>query len=231
MGKSVGAPEPALSLSKGLALFETWASTLPLWRAPLPVQTQRRRPLRARNDSGLLSLCCQGPQEATGRGGSHHLATLFKPSDYSPHICPQCALISANLSVSSLTSGNLAPSSSAAHAMPSQPLPQTTRHPCEDSAAQSPKAEYDRGLWRPRLLSALRFANAGTLIGAVPFRPVPLSLLNSNYGSGNCSSRQRRIPPRVTSAPGVSKTGIGSMSQNGYLKSGASPDGLTSGRG
>ena len=72
-GKSGGAPEPALSLSKGRALFETWASTLPLWRAPLPVQTQRRRPLRARNDSGLLSLCCQGPQEATGRGGSHHL--------------------------------------------------------------------------------------------------------------------------------------------------------------
>ena len=73
MGKSVGAPEPALRLSKGLALFETWASTLPLWRAPLPVQTQRRRPLRSRNDSGLLPLCCQGPQEATGRGGSHHL--------------------------------------------------------------------------------------------------------------------------------------------------------------
>jgi hypothetical protein len=72
-GKSGCAPEPALSLSKGLALFETWASTLPLWRAPPPVQTQRRRPLRARNDSGLLSLCCQGPQEATGRGGSHHL--------------------------------------------------------------------------------------------------------------------------------------------------------------
>ena len=62
--------------------------------------------------------------------------------------------------------------------------------PCEDSAAQSPEAEYDRGLWRYRLLSRLRLANAETPIGGAPFRP--LSLLNSNYGSGNCSLLQGR---------------------------------------
>src|SRR5713101_9257999 len=31
---------------------------------------------------------------------------------------------------------------------PCLPLPQTMRHPCEDCAVQSPKAEYDRRLWR-----------------------------------------------------------------------------------
>ena len=106
---------------------------------------------------------------------------------------------------------------------PCFPLPQTMRHPCEDSAAPSPKAEYDRGLWRYRLLSPLRLENVETPIGSVPFRPLTLSLLNSNWRSGNCSSRHGRIPPRLSSAPGVSKTGIGSTSQNGYWRSGASP--------
>jgi hypothetical protein len=31
------------------------------------------------------------------------------------------------------------------------------------------------------------------------------------------------IPPRVSYAHGVNKTGIGAMSQNGYLRNGASP--------
>src|SRR6266849_3203063 len=97
------------------------------------------------------------------------------------------------------------------------------RHPCKDSAAPSPKAEYDRGLWRYRLLSPLRSASAETPTGGVPFRPLPLSLRNSNCGSGNYSSRQRSIPPRVSSASGASKTGIGSTSRNGCLRSGASP--------
>jgi len=34
-------------------------------------------------------------------------------------------------------------------------LPQTMRHPFEESPAQSSKAEYDRGVWRYRLLSPL----------------------------------------------------------------------------
>jgi hypothetical protein len=38
---------------------------------------------------------------------------------------------------------------------PPLPLPQTMRHPREDSAAESPTTEYDRGLWRYRLLSPL----------------------------------------------------------------------------
>jgi hypothetical protein len=90
-------------------------------------------------------------------------------------------------------------------------------------AAEVAKAEYDRGLWRYRLLSPLRGANSEIPIGGFPFRPLPLSLLNSNCGSGNCSSRQGRIPLRVSSAPGASETGIGAMSQNGYLRNGASP--------
>src|SRR5260370_33921701 len=89
--------------------------------------------------------------------------------------------------------------------------------------SQSPEAEYDRGLWRNRLLSRLRLANVGTPIGGAPFRPLPLSLLNSNCWSGNCSLLRGRIPARLSSASGVSKTGIGAISQNGYLRSGASP--------
>jgi hypothetical protein len=103
------------------------------------------------------------------------------------------------------------------------PAPANHAPPCEDSAAESPKAEYDRGLWRYRLLSSLRSASAETPIGGVPFRPFALSLPNSNCRSGNCSSRQGCIPPRVSSTPGASEIGIGSISPNGYLRSGASP--------
>ena len=103
------------------------------------------------------------------------------------------------------------------------PSPQTSHHPCEDSAARPPTAEYDQGVWRYQLLSPLRLANAEIPTGDVPCRPFPLSLLNSNCRSGNCSSRRRCIPFRLSSAPGVSKTGIGSISQSGYWRSGASP--------
>src|SRR5713226_1324597 len=72
---------------------------------------------------------------------------------------------------------------------PRVPLPQTMRHPCEDSAAPSFKAEYDRGLWRYQLPAPLPSANAETPIGGIPFRSLPLLLPNSNCGSGNCSSR------------------------------------------
>src|SRR6266436_5829560 len=106
---------------------------------------------------------------------------------------------------------------------PRAPRPQTMRQPCEDSAAPSFKAEYDRGLWRYQLLSPLPSANAGTPIGGVPLRRCSLCLLNLKLGSDNCNSQQGRILPRLSSAPGVSKTGIGAISQNGYLRSGASP--------
>ena len=94
------------------------------------------------------------------------------------------------------------------------PLPQTMRHSSADSAATSPKAEYERGPWRYRSLSPLRIANAGIPIGVVPFRLLPLSLPNSNHWSGNCSSRQGCIPRQRSCAPGASKTGMGSMSRN-----------------
>ena len=101
------------------------------------------------------------------------------------------------------------------------------RKPCATRARipppTHPKAEYDRGLWRYRLLSPLGLANAETQIGGVPFHPFALSLPNSNCRSGNCNSRQGCIPRQQSCTPGASETGIGSISQNGYLRSGASP--------
>jgi len=41
--------------------------------------------------------------------------------------------------------------------------------------------------------------------------------------SCNCSSRQRCTPRQPPSAPGASKTGIGTRSQNGFWRSGALP--------
>jgi hypothetical protein len=79
---------------------------------------------------------------------------------------------------------------------------------------------YDRGLWR---YQSLDLANAETPTGGVPFRLPRGSPLNSNCGSSNCSSRRRCISRRVSYAPGVSKTGIGAMSQNRSLRHGASP--------
>src|SRR6266550_4930263 len=62
-------------------------------------------------------------------------------------------------------------------------------HPRQDPAAELPKAEYDRGLWRYRLLFPPPSANAGTPIGGVPFRPFALSLPNSNCRSAGTTSR------------------------------------------
>jgi len=101
-------------------------------------------------------------------------------------------------------------------------VPQTTRHPCEDSPAESPKTAYDQGLWRCRLFPPL-YANAATRTGGVPFCPLRFSPQNSNCGRDNSNSRQSCMPRRVSSAPGASKTGIESTSRNGYLGSGASP--------
>ena len=99
-------------------------------------------------------------------------------------------------------------------------LPQTAGSHARILPAEQPQAEYDRGLWRYWSRS---LANAETPIGGNPFRSLPLSLLNSNCRSGNCSSGQGCIPRQVSSAPGVSKIGIGAMSQNGCSRSGISP--------
>jgi len=111
--------------------------------------------------------------------------------------------------------------------VPANSCKHTSRHTAqrgdEDSAAHSSKAEYDRGLWRYWLLSTSRLENAGTPIGGVPLRRCSPCLLNLKCGSDNCSSRQGCIPRQRSCAPGASKTGTGSMSQNGYLRNGASP--------
>jgi hypothetical protein len=60
-------------------------------------------------------------------------------------------------------------------------------------------------------------------LGASRAARSPLTQLNSNSGSGNCDSRQRCMSCRVNSATGAGKTGIGAMSRNGCLGSGASP--------
>jgi hypothetical protein len=72
-------------------------------------------------------------------------------------------------------------------------------------------------LWQYRSLS---LANAETPIGGVPFRPVPLWLLNSNCGSTNRSSRQTCIPRQLSFAPSVSEIGIVAMSKNGSSQRG-----------
>src|SRR6266567_701537 len=56
--------------------------------------------------------------------------------------------------------------------------------PHEESAAESPKAEYHLGPWRHRLLSQPWLANAEIPTGDVRLGPLPRSLSNSNCGSG-----------------------------------------------
>ena len=86
--------------------------------------------------------------------------------------------------------------------------------------AEPPKSEYDQRLWRCR--SPTR-ASTATPIGAALCRPLLHCLLSSNFGRDTCSSRQRCMPPRSSSASGASRTGIESTSQNGCLRSGVLP--------
>jgi hypothetical protein len=173
-----------------------------------PCQTQRSDGKKSKNARSFASEPTIKTRQSPGRSASAW-SMLAAISDRTTGTQPVCCIS---------TTTAIPPKIS-----PRVPLPQTMRRPCEDSAAPSPKAEYDRGLWRYRLLSPLRLENAETPIGGVPFRPVPLSLLNSNCSSRNCSSRHGCIFFRLSSAPGASKTGIGSMFQNGYWRSGALP--------
>jgi hypothetical protein len=90
------------------------------------------------------------------------------------------------------------------------------------SAAEATKAAYDQARWRYELSPRYDPQTWKSQFGGIPFHPPRRSLLNSNCGSCNCSSRQKCIRRQQGCEPGANKTGIGAMSQNGSWRSGAS---------
>src|SRR6267378_2821194 len=118
-----------------------------------------------------------------------------------------------------MTKQPVAMQKSAVHAPPHSGF---RKPPRDDSAAQSPNAEYDRAYGdtgSPSSQSQTRKSQLGASYSACSH----YSLLNSNCRSSNCNSQQRCMPPRVSSAPGATETGIVSTSPNGSSRSGTSP--------